>query len=154
MLTTLATRSYVKQTSIAAPDLLEFVIRVADELSRFIEVTNTPLGPCIYRVTNPVNDEENFAEKWTRLDYDAFLRWQGHIVRQLRAVSAAKGQGIDTMLTRLGEGFGPDRVIKAANDLGVDTSRVHQAGRLRVSGATGAIGLAGSAMGATTYHGE
>jgi hypothetical protein len=57
------------------------------------------------------------------------------------------------MLNRLIEGFGEDRVIKAANDLGVDTSRVHQAKRLRVVGTTGAVGLAGSAMAATTYHG-
>jgi hypothetical protein len=154
LLTTVAARSYLKETSIAASDLLEFVIRVADGLGRFIEVTNTALGPCVYRVANPVNDEENFAEKWTRLDYEAFLRWQVQLLRQLRNVAATKGQGIDTMLNRLGEGFGRDRVIKAANDLGVDTSRVHQAGRLRVAGATGVIGMTGSAMGATTYHGE
>ena len=88
------------------------------------------------------------------LDYEAFLRWQGQLARQLRDVEATKGQGIDTMLNRLGEGFGRDQVIKAANDLGVDTSRIHQTGRLRVAGATGVIGLTGSAMGATTYHGE
>lgn len=154
LLTTLAARSYLEETSIAASDLLEFVIRVADGLSRFIEVKSTALGQCVYCVANPVNDEENFAEKWTRLDYEAFLRWQGQLVRQLRNVEATKGQGIDTMLNRLGEGFGRDRVIKAANDLGVDTSRIHQAGRLRVATATGVIGLTGSAMGATTYHGE
>jgi hypothetical protein len=153
LLTTLAARAYLAETSIAASDLLEFIARVAEGLHRFINVTDTALGPRIYRVANPVNSEENFAEKWTRLDYEAFLGWQGGLVRQLRNVEATKGKGIDTMLDRLGEGFGRERVIKAATELGVDTSRVHQAGRLRVIGATGAIGLTGSAMGATTYHG-
>jgi hypothetical protein len=153
LLTTLAARSYVRETSVAADDLFEFVIRVADGLSGFVEIQGTTSGPQIYRVSNPVNDAENFAENWTRLDYEAFTRWQQKLVQQLRAVKATKGQGIDTMLNRLVEGFGEDRVIKAANDLGVDTSRVHQAKRLRVAGATGAVGLAGSAMAATTYHG-
>ncbi|HEV2805736.1 MAG TPA: nucleotidyltransferase [Chthoniobacterales bacterium] len=154
LLTTLAARSYVRETTVAADDLFEFVIRVADGLGRFIEIEETALGPRIYRVRNPVNDAENFAEKWTALDYDAFTRWQQKLVHQLRAVKAAKGQGIDTMLNRLVEGFGQDRVIKAANELGVDTSQVHQAKRLRVAGTTGAVGLMGSTMAATTYHGQ
>jgi len=154
LLTTLAARSYVEETSTAASDLLEFVICVAEGMNHFIQVRDTALGPRTYRVANPVNDEENFADKWTRLDYEAFLRWQGTLVRQLRGVEASKKQGIDSMLNCLGEGFGHERVIKAANELGVDTSRVHQAGRLRVAGGTGIIGLTGSAMGATVYHGE
>lgn len=154
LLTTLAARSYFQQTSIEAPDLLEFVIRVADGLSSYIEIRHTSLGSPVYRIANPVNDHENFADKWTRADYEAFARWQGQLVRQLREVEATKGQGIDTMLNRLGEGFGRERVIKAAYELGVDTSRVHQAGRLRVTGATGVIGLTGSAMSATVYHGR
>ena len=153
LLTTLAARSYVRETTVAADDLFEFVIRVADGLRGFIEIQETAVGQPIYRVANPVNGDENFAEKWTRLDYEAFIRWQQKLVQQLRAVKASKGQGTDTMLNRLVEGFGEERVVKAANDLGLDTSRVHQAKRLRVAGATGAVGLAGSTMAATTYHG-
>lgn len=153
VLTTLAARSHVRQSSVAAEDLFEFVVRVAEGLSELIEIQETAYGQRIYRVANPVNDAENFAEKWTRLDYEAFIRWQEKFVHQLRAIKATKGHGVDTMLNRLVEGFGEDRVIKAANDLGVDTSRVHQAKRLRVAGTTGAVGLAGSAMAATTYHG-
>lgn len=153
LVTTLAARSYVQETTVAAEDLFEFVIRVADGLSRFIEIGKTASAQQTYRVINPVNDAENFADKWTRSDYEAFIRWQKQMVQQLRAVKATKGQGVDTMLNRLIEGFGRDRVIKAANDLGIDTSRVHQANRLRVAGATGVVGLTGSPMGATTFHG-
>lgn len=154
LLTTLAARSYVHQTRTAAHDLLEFVIRVASGLNGFIEIRETAFGQRVYRVENPVISDENFAENWTHRDYEAFICWQHRLVQQLREVEATKGKGIDTMLNRLGEGFGRECVIKAASDLGVDTSRVHQAGRLRVTGATGMIGLSGSAMRATTYHGE
>lgn len=154
LLTTLTAKSYVKQTSIAAPDLLEFIIRVVERLHDFIEIRDTTIGVRTYRVTNPVNESENFAETWTRADYDAFVRWQGTLVRKLRAVSGTKQRGLDVMLNSLGEGFGSERIVAAANALGADTSRVHQAGRLRVAGASGFVGLAGSAMGATVYHGR
>lgn len=154
LLTTLAAHSYAKEVHIAAPDLFEFVTRVVAGLHGFIEVREPLAGPRTYRVTNPVNLRENFAEKWTRADYEAFVRWQSALVQRLRAVAATKGRGIDVMLGSLGEGFGKERVLAAANALGADTSRVHQAGRLRVAGATGIIGLAGSAMGATVYHGR
>ena len=154
LLTTLIARSYAVQARTPAPDLLEFITSVVEALHHFIEVRETSLGPRFYRVANPVNLKENFAEKWTRSDYEAFLGWQNALARKLRAVSATKGKGIDVMLNTLGEGFGKSRVIAAAEALGTDTSRIHQAGRLRVAGATGLIGLTGSAMGATVYHGK
>ena len=103
LLTTLAARSYIQETTVAADDLFELVISVADGLSRFIEMEKTASGQQTYRVINPVNDAENFADKWTRSDYDAFTRWQERMVQQLRSVKATKGQGIDTMLNRLVE---------------------------------------------------
>ena len=154
LLTTLAAHSYAVEVRIPAPNLFEFVMRVVARLQEFIAVRQTSLGPCSYQVANPVNPQENFAEKWTRADYEAFGHWQNTLVRKLRAVSATKGKGIDAMLNSLGEGFGKDSVLKAAASLGVDTSIVHQTGRLRVAGATGVVGLVGSAMGATVYHGR
>ena len=154
LLTTLTAHSYAAEVRIAAYDLFEFVTRVVARLNEFIEVKESRTGSPSYHVANPVNPQENFAEKWSRADYEAFVRWQSVLLRKLGAVASTKGRGIDVMLQSLSEGFGKARVLAAAAALGADTSRVHQAGRLRVAGATGILGLAGSAMGATVYHGE
>jgi len=153
LLTTLTARAYSAEVMIPAARLFEFVIRVVARLGEFIVVDRRP-GFLPYRVANPVNEQENFAEKWTRVHYDAFTRWQAGLLRRLRSIADAKGQGMDLMLNRLGEGFGKERVIAAANALGADTSRLHQAGKLRVVGASGLVGLAGTAMGSTIYHGK
>jgi hypothetical protein len=154
LLTTLAAHSYAAEVRNPAPDLFEFVTRVAARLHEFIRLQDILPGRQSYWVENPVNRKENFAEKWSLADHEAFSHWQGTLVKKLRAVSTTKGKGLDVMLESLSAGFGKEGVLKAATTLGLDTSSVHQAGRLRVSGATGVIGLAGSAMGATVYHGQ
>jgi hypothetical protein len=152
LLTTLTARSYSEEVLRPTTRLIDFVISVIEGLHRWIAIESTAYGSQ-YSVVNPVNVGENFAEKWNKAHYDAFRAWQRGLLQRLRAVANAKGQGLDVMLTRLSEGFGEEPVIAAANALGADTSFVHQAGRLRVTGATGLVGTAGSSMDATVYHG-
>lgn len=153
LITTLTARAYSAEVLVPAASLFEFVIRVVARIDQFIAV-ELRTGTRRYHVANPVNAEENFAERWTLASYEAFKRWQSGLVQRMRLVADAKGKGSDVMLDRLSGGFGEKQVKAAANALGVDTSRVHQAGKLRVLGATGLVGLDGTAMRATVYHGE
>lgn len=154
LLTTLTTKSYLAQTKIAMPDLMTFVVAVVSALPSFIEVRYLPNGTLGYWVENPSNPGENFAESWSRADFDAFIAWHAALMKKLRDVVETRGKGADVMLNALGAGFGQREVLVAANQIGAETSIIHQAGKLKIAGATGAVGLVGSSMGSTVYHGQ
>jgi hypothetical protein len=58
------------------------------------------------------------------------------------------------MLNRLSTSFGNERVIRAANALGVDTHALHEVGRLRVAKDIGQVGAVGALIPATTFFGN
>lgn len=154
LLTTLTAKSYLAQTKIAMPDLMSFVVAVVNALPAFIEVRHFPNGMLGYWVENPSNLGENFAENWSQADFAAFMAWHSTLAKKLQNLLESKGKGVDVMLNTLSAGFGQREVIDAAKQLGNETSIIHQAGKLKVVGAAGTVGMLGSTMGATVYHGK
>src|SRR5206468_12180478 len=95
---------------------------------------------------------ENFAEKWTEDHYNEFRAWHRKLTSWLSALQNTRGKGADVMLTELSARLGKERVIKAANSVGVDTSALHEAGKVRVN-ATGTLGGIGTAIPKTVNFG-
>src|SRR4029434_4753933 len=98
LLTTLTALAYSAEVLIPAERLFEFVIRIVARLDKFI-IVDQRASASRYHIANPVNGQENFAEKWTRADYDAFIRWQTGLQRRMRAIADAKSQCVDALLT-------------------------------------------------------
>jgi hypothetical protein len=151
LLTTIITQSYASLVGEPVDDLLEFVVKVAMKFPQFI-LSDDTTTPRQFFVMNPVNPGENFAKSWTLEHHVRFHAWHNKMIAGLKNVQQSKGRGMDVMLNNLAENFGNERVIKAASALGADTSALHDAGKLRVSG--GAIGAAGITIPKTIYYGN
>ena len=108
LVTTLIAMSYEGETS-----LVSILARFLDRLPDLIINDNGT-----WRVSNPVADGENFADKWNanpeRLE--AFREWCDELRTDLR--SARDARGLDRLAAVLERGLGEDVVKAATNRLG------------------------------------
>jgi hypothetical protein len=151
LLTTITAHSYAAEVQTQAASLLEFVHNVIDRLPNYIQCVQLPKGRQ-YIVVNPTNDSENFAEKWTEDHYNEFRAWHRKLVGWVTALQNTRGKGADVMLTELSARLGKDRVIKAANSVGIETRALQEAGKVRVD-VTGTLGLIGTSIPKTVNFG-
>lgn len=153
LLTTITTHSYLAALDVPVSSLLEFVVKVVAGLPNHIEISGPP-GQRKFRVDNPVNLSENFADNWAMEHYRRFQQWHSKALVGLQQLMESKGLGVDVMLNRLSSSFGKERVVRAANALGVDTRALYEGGKLRVNGDRGQIGLVGTLIPKTINFGR
>lgn len=153
LLTTLTALAYANELPRAASSLLEFIIRVMERIPDGIVIHTTKEGYPIYEVANPVNHDENFAEKWTSEHYRRFMEWHTKVMNWIRSTSSLEGRGADVLLGRMSERFGTDRVARTAKALGQQVRELHEQKQSRVSPA-GYVGSVGVAATPTVFFGE
>jgi hypothetical protein len=129
IITTLAAKAYDN-----SPDLHEALSNIVVGMKQHIEFRDG-----VYWVPNPVNLAENFADKWER--YPArgrkFFGWLERVERDLTIF--AKAAGIDSVAESLASGFGAELVGRAVGRLGKTAREQRDAGKLFVTGGTGAM---------------
>ena len=133
LVTTLAAHAFAGHDN-----LFEAVLHIAPRMSQFVENRHG-----IGWVPNPVLPAENFADKWRthperRAAYEA---WAIQVTRDLE--EAATRRGLDMVVERLSDGFGPE-VRKAAESFGRAHRSAREAGLLASAGGTGLLVPAGS----------
>lgn len=113
ILTTLAAHAYGGE-----PDLYDALNTILRGMRRFVE---NRAGT--WWVPNPVDDHENFADKWNEYPERriAFFDWLDGVGRDL--VRVAQAQTLENGLLRLEEGLGRYPVGRAAAALGVAAAR-------------------------------
>lgn len=114
LITTLATKSYEKivldRVEYSCP--FEMMKDIVGQMHLFIKKENG------FKVANPTNENENFAEKWNDdIEYaKAFAQWQKAVFKELDELQ--KQSGIDTIGRVLEKSYGKDssnRVIESFN---------------------------------------
>jgi hypothetical protein len=130
ILTTLAAHAYR-----GAGDLFTCVLDIAGRMSEYIE--ETAAG---WRVENPVQRAENFADRWATAPSRAkkFFAWLGDLERDLD--EAARGGGLDNVVASLSASFGEEPVRKAATRVGHTALSDRQTGVLKMVAGTGMLG--------------
>lgn len=136
LLTTLAAHAYKGEQV-----LFEAVVEAANALPGFIEQRNG-----VSWVPNPVQPEENFAEKWRQHPERRhhFQAW----IETLRSdlAEASQERGLDEVAIRLARSFGEQPVAKAAKGLGGQFRTTRGRGDLKFSAPTGGLGTLGGAV--------
>jgi hypothetical protein len=134
LITTLAAYAYDGNS-----DLFDAILHVVAHMGDYIEPSTT--GP---RVTSPVSDE-NFADKWREYPQreQKFRTWLDKVTIDLE--EAADTTGLRAVTARLGEGFGAERITKAAARMGIETRELRETGKLGVVGGAAALSTAASA---------
>jgi hypothetical protein len=146
LLTTLAGHSYRGQKL-----LFDAVMEMVSLMPNYIERDGDE-----YVVLNPVQPNENFADRWGKqVDRPRkFFAWLRDFQRTLEEASKTTS-GLDAMVARLGMGFGADTVKKAASKLAAERTTSRRSDLLSVT-STGAItSRAGIAkVRDHTFHGD
>lgn len=139
IITTLAARAYQSQTN-----LFEGLLAVANSMAQFIEERYEPkLGRFIKWVVNPVNPEENFADKWPaspKKQYN-FYKWLTQLQSDLTRVSQQRG--LNRIQESLMAPFGEKDVNTTFRRIGENARDQRENGFMKMSAGTGMLGAVG-----------
>jgi hypothetical protein len=144
IISTLAARAYTGQV-----DLYDALVQIVCEMPNFIENRNG-----VYWVANPVNDAENFADKWKHHPQrrDKCFAWLKKVHADL--ITALEKRGISEITATLGASFGQSVMVKAAKGLGDAVYQQRRDGKLRMAAGTGVLSSVGiTSVRSHTFHG-
>ena len=132
IITTLASQAYRGETT-----LLDALIRIASEMEWNIKRVG-----CVDWISNPVNPEENFADKWPGAPQkrENFYKWLRNLKNDLQMLLTLEGQ--DRIYKFISDKFG-ERVTRALfENMGSGMKKEFDSGKVRIS-KTGTIGAVG-----------
>lgn len=144
IITTLASKAYQGETNI-----FEGLSNVIDNMECYIKVDSNGT----YLIENPVNHEENFADKWAihPKRKDNFFKWLQKLKDDKRAFVSIKGVQLRDTFARA---FGKNVANKVFEEATLSHKDNASNGRLKIS-ATGVIGTIGKKLNAhNTYFGK
>lgn len=146
IITTLAARAYNKET-----DVLDALVNVVNSMEKYIE-RDSRTGQ--YIVQNPVNSEENFADKWieTPQKQQNFFAWLNQVKQDVEQITEKKG-GLQLIAESMNKPFGKDIVQRTFSAIANNQRNSRDNKTLRAT-ATGILGTVGTAVKAHTFHGD
>lgn len=149
ILTTLAAKAYNKETSIIEA-LMNVVERMASMIEERYSITH---GRYIKWIANPVNAEENFADKWAEVPkkQENFYKWLNQLHIDLEDLG--RQRGLSNIQASMQRPFGKNEVAKAFNNYGDLLRQQSQSGDLRVAAGVG-IGYSGSKIPGHNFDGN
>ncbi len=107
-------------------------------------------------VSNPINPNENFADKWKEGEDPQramrFFEWLDQVEADITA--AGKQTGIHRLVESLSPVFGSALVKRAAERYGKSVDGAHQSGTLKMAAKTGILGVIGTTVKKNTWYGS
>lgn len=147
IITTLAARAYKGEADII--EALQNV--VSNMLDYIIEEHDYSKDKMIKRVNNPVNELENFADKW--LDYPQreknFYEWHQVLQDDLNNIFNQRGLGY---ITESLSPFGKKVAQQVFTNLGEKTKNMREKGNLKMAGLSGTLGSKGDKVEDHNFH--
>lgn len=150
IITTLASKAYQKET-----DILQALLNVTSQMSEYITVEySVKYGRDIKWIKNPVNPEENFADKW--VDHpkreENFFNWISQVQKDLNEAMSLSG------LHRIQESFskylGQPIVEKTFSNIAEKARLLTESGNNRVDVVAGITTLGTASIKPHTFYGE
>jgi hypothetical protein len=145
ILTTLAARAYT-----GGETLYEVLVDVTAKMPGLVERRNG-----VYWVANPVQPEENFADRW-RIHPGRdrrFFEWLEQVQEDFSGYGAQLG--LDRVLEKIARTLGEGPARRAGESVGASISRAREAGRLGIGAGTGLLGApARRPAPQHTFHGD
>lgn len=152
IITTLASKAYNRETNI-----IEALINVVNGMANHIEERYSfEHSKMIKWVSNPVNDDENFADKWQ--DYPErqtnFYDWLVEIKKDLENITAQGGKGLQVLNESMSKPFGKDVVTKTFSNYAEKNRLLRESGSMKMASSTGILGTVGTTVKNHNFHGE
>lgn len=139
IITTLASRAYNKEN-----DIIKALINVVNTMEVHIKEKYSPEhGRNIKWISNPVNPEENFADKWP--DYpikeENFKEWLKQV--KLDVQNITEKRGLQLIQESMVKPFGDKLIAKTFSSYGDKYLQKRESGTLKMAAGTGMLGLSG-----------
>jgi hypothetical protein len=107
----------------------------------YVEVRNRE-----YWVANPVQPDENFADRWRSHPTRArrCFEWMEQVHEDVTGYGTGIGSGLDRVLEKIAASFGERSAQRAGASIGTRTSRARDAGLLGMASGTGLLAATAS----------
>jgi hypothetical protein len=141
IITTLAAKAYNKET-----DIITGLVNVVRNMRNNIEERwSDEHGKMIKWISNPVNDEENFADKWQEYPQREknFFKWLDDVQKDLDDILGQRGRGLQFINESMKAPFGKEAVSKAFSSYGEKYLKQRESGTMKMAAGTGMLGIAG-----------
>ncbi|MBC7382962.1 MAG: nucleotidyltransferase [Bacteroidia bacterium] len=149
IITTLAAYAYRKQTNV-----LEALVDVIDRMDLFIKTKQDPYTGEYFRcVENPVNDCENFADKWreTQAKEKKFMDWLKKVKEDISNATIQRGS--QNIMESLSKAFGEPEITKTFSNIGNRAKLLTEQGANRFDVKAGIIAGAANAIKPHSFYG-
>ena len=151
IITTLATLAYKKDTS-----LIDTLINIVNNMENYIESRyDHNKGKVIKWIANPVNHEENFADKWTEYPQreKSFYKWLIQVRVDINNIVLQRG--LHNISDAMKKPFGESAVTKTFSTLGERNLNLRERGILKMATGTGALSSTGTIIATShNFHGN
>lgn len=150
IITTLSAKAYNKET-----DILEALVNVVERMPKFIEDRYSEKhGKVIKWIGNPVNELENFADKWpdTPKKQQNFYKWLEQVKADLREASGKTE--LRYIMESLKKPFGEKVVQRTFNNIGENSRLLTEQGKGRFDAKLGVIAAGASRIKPHTFYGD
>ena len=151
IITTLASKAYNKETSV-----IDALTSVIANMHSYIESRFDPkVGKVIKWIPNPVNPEENFADKWVEHPQREknFYKWLDQVESDIQTI--LQKRGLQYIAEAMKKPFGEQAVTKTFSTLGENKLNLRESGSLKMAAGTGILSSIGSVAAAShNFHGN
>ncbi len=137
IITTLATKAYQGESSV-----YEAMLNIIARMNDIIENRGG-----VKWVANPVNQEENFADRWIKDPQRErnFYRWLEQIRKDFHLLTTYSGQGVHQLKQPLVNMFGDSVTTKAFANYSTNVQSGVSKGKVAMAAGTGMLGVTGRA---------
>lgn len=151
IITTLAAKAYTKETH-----TIEALQNVVSRMRSYIGDTNPHTGRAEKWVANPVNQEENFADKWKEFPIREtnFYHWLDAVEADVKHIVAQRDKGLQLISESMVKPFGRDVITKAFSNYGANQLKKRESGTLKMAAGTGVLGSVGTTVKGHNFHGK
>ena len=139
IITTLAAKAYNGES-----DIVTGLSNVVKDMPKYIgERYSSEHGKIIKWIENPVNPEENFADKWPEYPKreENFYKWHSQVQADLVELGNRIGAGIDRLQEGFSKSFGSEIAGKAFKQYGLSMKSKRELGDLKIARGTGILGV-------------
>ena len=139
IITTLASKAYNKE-----PNIIDALQNVIERMPLHIEERYSPkYGKTIKWIGNPINDEENFADKWVDEPQRElnFYKWMNQVKLDIENVLGKRG--LHLIQESLEKPFGKNVILKTFSNYADNVLKQREGGILKMAAVTGTLGNTG-----------
>ena len=140
IITTLATKAYKKETSI-----IDALISISINMENFIESRyDYDSGKFVKWIANPVNPEENYADKWVEHPQREmnFYKWIEQVKHDIPNI--LQQRGLQNICNEMKNPFGEQVITKTFSMLGERSFNLRQSGSMGMNTGSGILSSVGT----------